>query len=140
MVMANDGPTIYQHWLAVHASLRVLVPGFEMLLGIWLLIGIRPRAASFLTIMAISAFTGIIAMELTKDHPKPCGCMGAIAASYEPAAIRKELFWALTRNILMIGGACYCYVVAAKQEVRGVSTVEKTGCATPETIANQGET
>jgi hypothetical protein len=127
-VMPATGPTLYQHWIAMYPVLRYLVPAGEGMLGIWLLLGLRLRWSALLSILLVSAFSGLLIMELTKDHPLPCGCMGAAAAAYEPKAIYTDLILSLLRNVIMISIACYLYLISGVQ----VTADARSGVHPPE--------
>lgn len=107
-----EGPTIYQHWTAAFPSFRYLVPCLELALGVWLAAGIRPRASALLVVLLVSAFSGILMLEMAKPHPLPCGCMGIFSPLYEPESVRKELLLGIVRNVLILGGACSVYIAA----------------------------
>lgn len=82
----------------------------EAALGTWLLVGKRVRASALVTIFALCVFSAVIGVELTKEHPKPCGCMGAAeAALRDPVAIRRGLILDLARNGVLVGFAIILY-------------------------------
>ena len=116
LVMPAGGPTMYEHWLTLWPPLRFLVPGAEAFLGFWLLIGVWARSATIVAIVLVSCFCGLLVAEMGKSHPLPCGCMGALAAAYDPKAIRTGLILDLGRNVFIIVGACWlCLAVRPKQ-------------------------
>jgi uncharacterized membrane protein YphA (DoxX/SURF4 family) len=59
-------------------ALRFAICIGEALLGLWLLVGLRPRAASIATLAVCSTFLGIIGSELRKPAPRDCGCFGIV--------------------------------------------------------------
>lgn len=110
--MTAGGPTMYEQWLESYPSTHYLLPAAEVVLGLWLLVGILPRGAALISMSLVSGFSGLLILEIFREHPKPCGCMGAIAAIYEPSAIRWSLAEGIGRNILMIAGCVYIYLRA----------------------------
>ncbi len=110
--MTAGGPSIYEHWLEQYPSIRYALPVVEAGLGIWLLLGFFPRAAALSSIALVSGFSGLLLLEIFRHHPKPCGCMGAVAALYEPSAIRWSLAVGLGRNAMTIAGCAYLYLRA----------------------------
>jgi hypothetical protein len=111
IALSPQGPTLYQHWITLYPALRYLVPGAEILLGVWLLVGLRPKLASLATVVMISAFSGLLAMEMTREHPRPCGCMGlAASAAYDPRVVYWGLLGGLTRNVGIIIGAGFLFL------------------------------
>src|SRR5205807_1473897 len=74
---AGADSTIYGAWTQRHPAARVAVPAAEGLLAIWLLSGIGARASAISTVLVISGLSGVLAAELSRPHPRPCGCMGS---------------------------------------------------------------
>ena len=61
------------------AVMRTAIVTIELFLAIWLIVGVRVRIAALLAATILSLFTGMIALEITKERPKPCGCFAATA-------------------------------------------------------------
>jgi hypothetical protein len=103
--------TIYSLWMQTPLR-RFAWAGFQGMIGVWLLSGIGGRSAAAALVVLLSAFSGLIASEMLRDQPKPCGCMGAeFVLSHDPAAIRRSLAFALARNGLMMVGAGWLVVI-----------------------------
>ena len=107
IMLATGGPTMYEYWIDAYPTLRYALPGMEAALAVLIILGIWPRLTAVTTVVLVSAFSGLLILEMFKEHPKPCGCMGAVAALYEPSAIRMGLLMNLGRNLLLMGGAYY---------------------------------
>jgi uncharacterized membrane protein YphA (DoxX/SURF4 family) len=108
--MPTGGPTLFDAWVDQFPILRWLFPTVEVGLALWLLSGLLPRWSAIVAICTFASFSGLLASEIAKSHPKPCGCMGAAAALYEPTAIRRELALGLGRNALLMAGAAYLFL------------------------------
>jgi hypothetical protein len=116
--MSSEGPTLYQHWVSTYPMARYLLPIIEIVIGGCLLIGISLRPVLFFAIIVLSSFSGMLITELTREHPKPCGCMGAAAAAYEPSIIRRDLLLGIGRNGLLMGGACWIFIYASRRSTK----------------------
>jgi hypothetical protein len=101
--------TIYDQWLP-QSSERYLWIALESALAIWLISGIHRRRAALVLLILLSLFSGLLAAQLTRDYPIPCGCMGAqFVAAHDPATIRRSLLFSLARNVLMMTGAAWLF-------------------------------
>ena len=112
--------TLYDEVIAHHRILGFLIPIGEGALALWLLLGVKVRYSAMLVVIVLSVYTGLILRELGSSYPQPCGCLGAAAAMYEPAAIRRSLLLDLARNALLGFGSVYLFMAAA-------GTVQKRG-------------
>jgi uncharacterized membrane protein YphA (DoxX/SURF4 family) len=119
--------TLYEQWVATYAWARYVVPAMELLLGAWVLSGLRPGLAACFTIALLSGFSGILIAELGKDHPKPCGCFGGANSVYDPNIIRMGLIVGLARNVLIIAGMCYLFLAVRGRTSGCVGTMPATG-------------
>ena len=98
-----------------HPIGRYVWIGFEAGMGMWLVSGIRGRASAVTLLILLSIFSGLIVAEMTREFPKPCGCMGAeFVAMHDPAAIRRSLALSLTRNAAMMSGAAWLFLGAGR--------------------------
>lgn len=69
--------------------------------------------AGVMTLALLAAFSGVVVVELGREHPKPCGCMGSSpAVAADPYAIRSSLRRDLARNVSMMIGAAWLYLSA----------------------------
>src|SRR5262249_45407230 len=114
LTISATGPTIYQHWVDAYPLLRFVLPAIEAGLAVWLIAGRWPRGSSIAAILIVSLFCGLLAAEMFKRHPRPCGCMGAVAEAYEPARIRAGLVMGIMQNFFIMGGASVVFVVASR--------------------------
>jgi uncharacterized membrane protein YphA (DoxX/SURF4 family) len=79
------------------------LPVGECCVAIWLLSGIYSRAAAVTIVCLLSLFSGLIALELGRPKPVPCGC--GLAVVTESGAARGSLLISLSINIsLMVAG------------------------------------
>jgi hypothetical protein len=104
MGQSNAPPaTLYEQWAQAYSIHYALIFS-EVALAVWLLSNCRQRAATIAVVVVLSAFSGLLLAELGRDHPLPCGCMGAeYLAAHDPAAVRITLAWSLGRNTFLIG-------------------------------------
>jgi hypothetical protein len=106
---ANVSPTIFADWSRSIVAGRIVV-GTEALMALWLISGLESNVAGAVSLVVLSAFTGLILMELARDHPKPCGCMGPLAV-LGPERVQLSLRLDLVRNGFMMIGAAWLYLV-----------------------------
>lgn len=116
--------------LSSKSIVRSTIIGAESFLAFWLIFGKRTVAASAITIASLSAFTGIVLLELTKSYPKPCGCMGSPKTLMDVLAIRRSLYIDLTRNLLLLITACSLYFLPGSSRCASIS--ESDVCMDPE--------
>jgi hypothetical protein len=108
--------SIFQEW-AGSIWLRCSLICGEALLAMWLASGIEVGMAGMGTLVILSAFSGLIVVQLAQEYPKPCGCMGSqVNSILNPNAIRLSLQRDLTRNVLMMIGAAWLYFSATPQK------------------------
>ena len=96
------------YWLAIGKnplSHHLFCAG-EVSLGLWLLSGWRTDCASAISAIAFSLFAGMIAFNLFRDRPIPCGC-GFLAQQGSVSKIRRDLFVGLGANIVFLALACW---------------------------------
>jgi hypothetical protein len=110
-------PTIFGEW-APSAPVRGIVIGAEALLAVWLMSGIKKNVAGAVALTLLSAFTGLVLMELRTDHPKPCGCMGP-QAQVSAALVRTLLRLDLLRNVFMMAAAAWLYLLPQSSQTQG---------------------
>lgn len=101
-------PTMFTDWSSSSAGRWIFI-GAEAALALWLVSGVRVDVAGAIVVILLSAFIGLIIMELAKDHPKPCGCMG-VRARLDENSIRVSLQFDLIRNGLMTIAAAWLYL------------------------------
>ncbi|MBL8876188.1 MAG: hypothetical protein JNM86_10375 [Phycisphaerae bacterium] len=81
-------------WVLVIAR---LVIGFEIFLGIWLLIRFRLRAAFLVSVVTLVAFTGYLILSYIRGSQASCGCMGGIGSD--------SMMMGVSRNVVLLS-AC----------------------------------
>ncbi len=87
----------------------------ELLLGAWLISGIRAGLAAGTALFVLALFSGAIVADMLGKHPLPCGCFGAAwAAAHSPAAIEHGLAIGLARDIIFILLAAGLLIFAQK--------------------------
>ena len=75
----------------------------ELLLGAWLITGVRAGLAAGTALFVLALFSGAIVADMLAKHPVPCGCFGAAwAAAHSPAAIEHGLAVGLVRDMALI--------------------------------------
>jgi hypothetical protein len=79
-----------------------------VLLALWLLWG--NRAALVVLVMFLSASSGLIAIELFRRAPLPCGCFGAAIDPSDVAAVKRSLTLSLATNMLMLAACGWLFV------------------------------
>ncbi len=111
------GKTIYEQW-SQHMVIYDASIFCEAALGIWLLSGRWGRQAALTTVLLISGFSGLIILELGRERPMPCGCLGAeFVAAHDPVAVRRSLAFSLFANGLIISGALWLYFRADRRPI-----------------------
>ena len=106
--------TVFDEWTS-HSSVRIALIAGEIALAVWLISGLWNRMAAVTLLVLLSAFSAVLTLELKREHPKPCGCMGPAAAIYDPAVIRKSLDWSLARNGALMFCAASLFVRAERR-------------------------
>jgi hypothetical protein len=115
---ADTVQSMFNLYLGTHGPWRYLASASEIVLGLWLLSGLRLRAAATSALVVLVLFSALIGWELLKDDPVPCGC-GATLAGPPPALptqisqvwpppprdvapIRRDLALGLARNLALL--------------------------------------
>ncbi len=101
--------------LSWQASLWVarILPWFEIVLGLWLLIPWQPTIARLLTCLLLIIFSAALVSAMARGLDIGCGCFGPQAS---PSA-QQDLIIALGRNVVLIAMAIFTIVAdRAKRE------------------------
>jgi hypothetical protein len=101
--------TMFGDLLNPSTGLGITAISAELILGMWIIVGWWNDQALTIAIGVLSLFVGAMVCELFKSHPRPCGCMGALAAAYEPSAIRLSLTLSIGRNVVLLFGAGWLF-------------------------------
>jgi hypothetical protein len=72
----------------------------EVGLALWMLSFRNPRLAGLVTAGILAAFAGLIAMELLRERPLPCGCLQTRPGA-NPFDVRTGLWISLGRNVFL---------------------------------------
>jgi len=89
------------------------LPPFEVLVGLMLIFGIRPRLAVFGTLILSAVFIAALALALGRGLNVDCGCFGS-----GPASPGKTIT-ALGRDFILLASGCWLYWAHARQPDRG---------------------
>jgi uncharacterized membrane protein YphA (DoxX/SURF4 family) len=106
----KSAPTVYSE-LFSSAVVPSAVISAEIFLAVWLMSGLGEKGAAAIAIVILSVFAGVVLLELTKDNPKPCGCLGAPKHLSDVSAIRRSLQIDLIRNLIMMVAASLLYLL-----------------------------
>jgi hypothetical protein len=106
--------TIFDDWCRSPFA-RVGLIGGEILLAIWLFSGVKASTATIVALAILSAFNGLVILELGKERPKPCGCTGTRSVVMDPSIIRTSLRIDLARNAFVMAAAGWLYLSARKR-------------------------
>jgi hypothetical protein len=116
--------TIFAEW-SRSTFVRYVVIGGETGLAAWMLTGVEVDLAGVVAMAILSAFTGLVILELVSEHPKPCGCSGIHTVAADPGAVRSSLRFDLARNVVMMAGAAWLYASVHKPK-RAVLAASKS--------------
>lgn len=138
--------SIYERIMPASSSARIALAGAEALLGAVVVMRALPRAAVTAAILAYLVFTALVAAELMRPEPIPCGCFGpaanasssgtgdnvtAPARGPSPTSVRAGLVISLVRNVSLIGVSTWWLVVfssLAAREPRAGRIAETATC------------
>jgi hypothetical protein len=125
---ATAAPTIYSEW-AKTPTIRYIMLAFEVGLALSLSSGCFPRASAVTVGLALLGFSWLVALELRRDRPKPCGCIGADLVTTDPNNAPASLKLHLAANGLMIGAVTYLVLFDdANRKTRGARLSDATLC------------
>jgi uncharacterized membrane protein YphA (DoxX/SURF4 family) len=114
--------TIYDRVVQGHAWVHWALLGVEVLLGLWLLLGWRRRAALVVTLVVLLGMSGLLVREIVSPDPMGCGCgLQPVMPGRGPEVVRRELLLSLARNALLMVGAVYL-LLAERGEPRGATS------------------
>ncbi len=95
------GYLIVPHWLV--NPLAVFMPWLELVCGLFLLAGVRVRAACLLICGMLIMFTLAVVVALIKDTPIGCGCFQSVGEAISWWTVLRDLGW------LAMGAHVYRY-------------------------------
>ena len=84
---------IFPYW-AINLG-AVVVPWVELISGLFLIIGLRTRAAAFVIILLLIAFNLLIGVNVVIGSPINCGCYDTVGEPVSWWKILKNTFWLL---------------------------------------------
>ena len=122
--------TIFAEW-SRSPFVRYAVIGGETGLAAWMLTGVEVDLAGVVAMAILSAFTGLVILELVSEYPRPCGCTGIHAVAADPGAIRSSLRFDLARNVFMMAGAAWLYVSAQRPKRAAVAALKSASPQMP---------
>ena len=93
------GYLIVPHWLV--NPLAVFMPWLELVCGLFLLAGVRVRAASLLIGGMLVMFTLAVVVALVQDTPIGCGCFQSVGEAIS--------WWTVLRDLAWLGMAAHVY-------------------------------
>jgi uncharacterized membrane protein YphA (DoxX/SURF4 family) len=93
-------PSMVDRYLDSAQSIRA-VGLIEVGLALWLISARTPRWAAAFAAFALTVFSILIAIELNRTRPLPCGCLPMVPG-VDSFAIRKGLWISLGRNVFLI--------------------------------------
>ena len=105
--------TIYDRMVDAHIWMHYTLIGYEVVLGAWLLSGVKSRWAAGVALVTLLAFCVLIGREVISPDPLGCGCgLQPVLPGRGPEVVRKELLMSLVRNLTLMLGAVYVMVMA----------------------------
>lgn len=117
--------TIYDRVVGAHIWMHYTLIAYEVLLGAWLLSGIRPRWAAGVVLVTLLAFCVLIGRELISPDPLGCGCgLQPLLPGRGPEVVRWELLMSLGRNLTLMLGSAYVILMTG---ARGSRSKEVAG-------------
>ena len=93
------GYLIVPHWLL--NPLAVFMPWLELISGLFLLAGVRVRAASLLIGAMLVMFTAAVTVALVQDTPIGCGCFQSVGEAIS--------WWTVLRDLAWLGMSAHIY-------------------------------
>jgi hypothetical protein len=104
---------MYDQWLRPGSAGHYAFIAFELGLAVWILSGLAPRASAGVALMVLAVFTLLIAREMRRYDPRPCGCLGdRQVQAVTPGDVRAGLRASLVRNVALMGVAGWLVVVS----------------------------
>jgi uncharacterized membrane protein YphA (DoxX/SURF4 family) len=93
------GYLIVPYWLV--NPLAVFMPWLELVCGLYLLGGVRVRAASLVVSGMLAMFTVAVVVALLKDTPINCGCFQSVGEAIS--------WWTVLRDLVWLGMSVHVY-------------------------------
>lgn len=101
VVRPDAGVTMISRYLPSQQSVRAAAC-LEIAIALWLLSGRSPKLAPAVAGATFAGMALLVATELQRDQPLPCGCFPVQAVSQENSVVRRELSVALGRDAFLI--------------------------------------
>lgn len=87
------------------------LPPFELVTGVWLLVGWRVRTAAFCGLAATTFFLFALISAMLRGLPVECGCFGEVDSALTPA---QRLALATGRDLLLAAAILIVYLDALR--------------------------
>jgi hypothetical protein len=104
-IQSSATSSIYSDAISRWPFLRFALISVEILVAVALLLSCVRPAAALVALILLSGFTGVLMLELTREHVRPCGCFGNSTAVADDPATRTTLKHGIARNAAAMGAA-----------------------------------
>ena len=111
---------------ALVTAMAVFLPGIELVVGAALVLGIRPRAAAWVSVLLLLQFMAALAVNVARENPVNCSCFELNPAPKTCAMLLWEMKELILRDL------AFMLLAAHVIWVRGPGS-EKPDLATPAT-------
>jgi putative oxidoreductase len=76
-------------------GVAVVLPWIELICGLFLILGLRTRAAASIIASLLTIFTGAIMINVIREAPISCGCFDSIGRQVSWRDIVRDVIWIL---------------------------------------------
>lgn len=101
--------TIYDRIVGFSLWRHYAILAMEGVIGLWVIIGIRPRWSSIAAGVLLLAFCALLGAELVRENPSTCGC--GIRQVFPGGDPRVDLIMGLVRNGILLLGCAWLYLL-----------------------------
>ncbi len=115
----SDGQDLSMVGRYLNSVQSVKALGFaEIGLALWMLSFRMPRMSVGIAAAALVGFTVLIAVELNREKPLPCGCLQASPGVENPHAVRRGLWLSIGRNGVLMALSVVAIALSADPKAR----------------------